>query len=262
MQEEILTYFSTVFSILFLILLFGIIMDFLERLTLSYGVSMFGKKVMIFLSAYIGTPIHELGHLLFAVIFGHTITSVQLIPTRKSLEQGYLGCVNHTYNKQNFYQKFGNFFIGIGPMFSGPIVILIILKLLLPETYNVLYSQMIEIIQTNESALGTFLMMVKAIFGMFTLSNLGNFKFYIFLFLSTNIAAHMGLSFEDVKHSVFSLIFLLVIIIIVAFMIPAFPGINISLVTIYSFLSAIFSLSIILSLISFLFFRTLYIISH
>lgn len=261
MQEQIITYFSTVLSILFLILVFGLIMDLLERVTLAYGASIFGRKTML-LSSCIGTPIHELGHLFFAVLFGHTITRVQLIPNKEGLEKGILGCVEHSWDRRSFYQKFGNFFVGIGPMFSGPIVILIILKLLLPETYTNLYTQMNDIILNGSNVIDNFFMMIKAMFGMFTFSNLGNVRFYIFLFLSINIAAHMGLSFADVKHSVFSLIFLGIIILVIAFFVPAFPGINTSLTIIYSFLSAIFSLSIILSLINYIFFLLLFRISH
>ena len=223
MQEQITTYFSIIFSMLFLIVSFGLIMDFLERLTLSYGASMFGKKTVTYISAFIGTPIHELGHLFFAVLFGHTITKVQLIPKKGSINQGILGCVQHSWNNKNFYQKFGNFFIGIGPMFSGPITILIILRIFLPETYFDLYNSMNDIILNNNNVIEIFLLMIKSMFKMFTFSNITNPLFYLFLFLSTNIASHMGLSFSDVKHSVFSLIFLFIIICLVALAVPTFP---------------------------------------
>ena len=245
-MESILIYFSNCINILFLILVFGLFMDLLERLTLSYGASLFGKNAIMKISAYIGTPIHELGHLLFAIIFGHNIKEVVLFPKKENIEKGVLGYVSHSWNDRNFYQKFGNFFIGIGPMFSGPLVILIILKLLLPELYNELFLSISTIIVENKNAFESFFIILGTLGKMFfNLNNLTNIKFYIFLFLSMNISAHMGLSFEDVKHSVFSLISLGIMIIIVSIFVPYFAGINIFLSTLNSFLCAIFSIAII-----------------
>jgi hypothetical protein len=145
-MESIKIYFSTCINILALLFLCGIVMDFLEKISIRYGASIFGKDVIIRGSAYIGTPIHELGHLIFAILFGHTIKEVVFFPTKESLAEGKLGYVSRSYNRNNYFQKFGNFFIAIGPMFSGPIAILIIFKLLLSELYNDLYLSILSIV--------------------------------------------------------------------------------------------------------------------
>lgn len=258
-MELISVYFSNCINILFLILCFGLIMDLLERLTLSYGASIFGKNAVMKISAYIGTPIHELGHLFFAIIFGHNINEVILFPKKENVEKGVLGYVSHSWNNKNLYQKFGNFFIGIGPMFSGPLIILIILKLLLPDLYNELFLSVSNIIMENKNAFESFFIILGTLGKMFfNLNNLTNLKLYLFLFLSMNISAHMGLSFADVKHSIFSLISLGIIIIIVAFFVPYFPNINIYLCVFNSFLCAIFSIAMVLSFVNFFIFKILF----
>ena len=45
-------------------------------------------------------------------------------------------CVSHRYNDRNLYEKAGNFFIGIGPMISGTLFIILSFKLLLPNIYD------------------------------------------------------------------------------------------------------------------------------
>lgn len=258
-MEIIITYLSNCLSILGLILIFGLIMDLLERLTLSYGSNIFGKNIITTISSYIGTPIHELGHLFFAILFAHTINKVVLFPKKENVQKGVLGYVSHSWNKKNIYQKFGNFFIGIGPMISGPIVILLILKLLLPTLYSEMYLTISDIIINNKNVIETFSTIFLTLIKMFfSLDNLSNIKFYIFLFLSMNISAHMGLSFADVKHSVFSLISLGIIVLIIAIFVPYFNIINTFVIFLNSILCALFSIAIILSLINVIIFKLLF----
>lgn len=86
---------------------------------LSYQVM--GKKIYLYGFAWLGTAVHELGHALFAIIFRHKITEMVLFSPKA--KDGSLGHVNHSYNKKSTYQRIGNFFIGIGPILLGSIVL-------------------------------------------------------------------------------------------------------------------------------------------
>ena len=56
----------------------------------------------ILLTAWIGTPIHEISHIFFAKIFRHRITHVSLFKPNKVT--GNLGHVEHSYNSLSLYQ--------------------------------------------------------------------------------------------------------------------------------------------------------------
>lgn len=62
------------------------------------------------ITGYIGIPLHEMSHLVTAMIFRHKIISVDLFGFRGTPH------VEHVYNSNSKYQTMGNFFIAIAPM--------------------------------------------------------------------------------------------------------------------------------------------------
>ena len=85
-------------------------------------------------TSVIGTPIHELGHAMMCPLFGHKIESMCLWSPKA--ENGVYGYVNHSYNRKNIWSKFGNLFIGVGPIFSGLLVMVLMLWLCFPSQWN------------------------------------------------------------------------------------------------------------------------------
>ncbi|QIL50058.1 hypothetical protein G7084_01220 [Weissella coleopterorum] len=73
----------------------------------------FGQKIWW---AWLGIIVHELSHAVIAVLFGHQIQSISFLQPADA--RGTLGYVEHTYDPHNWYQKLGNFFIGIAPIFG------------------------------------------------------------------------------------------------------------------------------------------------
>ena len=53
-------------------------------------------------TAWIGTPIHELSHLIIAILTGHKIKEVKFF--KPDPRTGTLGYVSHSFNPGNFYQ--------------------------------------------------------------------------------------------------------------------------------------------------------------
>ena len=92
-----------------------------------------GSRIVIATSV-IGTPVHELGHALMCILFGHRITAIRLWQPRSP--DGTLGYVSHTYNPSNVFQQLGNIFIACGPIFSGLAVLTLALLLGFPHTLS------------------------------------------------------------------------------------------------------------------------------
>ena len=64
----------------------------------------------------IGCPVHEVSHALACVVFRHKINKIELFSPKPD---GQLGCVVHSYNPSNRYQKMGLVFIGLAPLPAG-----------------------------------------------------------------------------------------------------------------------------------------------
>ena len=110
----------------------------------------FGRGVVMATSA-LGTPIHELGHALMCLLFGHRITEMSL--WQPGSEDGNLGYVTHAYKKKNPYQVLGNLFIAVGPVFSGLAVITLALRLGFPDTFSAYTSSASALASSGEGGL-------------------------------------------------------------------------------------------------------------
>lgn len=83
----------------------------------------------------LGVVIHEFGHALFAFIFGHKVTKVQLLNIHYQ-NSGALGSVQHSWNENNIYQRLGNFFIGLAPYYTCSLALYLLQKFLLKAQLN------------------------------------------------------------------------------------------------------------------------------
>lgn len=86
------------------------------------------------ITSIIGTPVHELGHAVMCLLFGHKIKRIKLWSPRH--EDGVYGFVEHTYNRKNPWARLGCLFIGVGPIFSGLGVIVLVLLLCFPAQWS------------------------------------------------------------------------------------------------------------------------------
>ena len=89
----------------------------------------------------IGVIIHELSHLLAALLFGHKIKQFALlrIPNRRDPSDQSLGYVSHAWNPGSLYQRVGNVFIGVAPVLGCPLVMQVATRFLVPEIYYQLF---------------------------------------------------------------------------------------------------------------------------
>jgi tryptophan-rich sensory protein len=103
------------------------------------------------------------------------------------------------------YQQAGNFFIGLGPVFSGIGSLILNLYLFLPQTYKSFHSHLLQHLISNKLDLSFYKKIAGALFvfskSLFTLDNLLNPLFWLFLFTAISISSHIALSKADIHGS-------------------------------------------------------------
>ena len=149
-------------------------------------------------TGFIGTPVHELGHAIFCLLFLHRITDMKLFTP--SADDGVLGYVSHAYNKKNIYHQIGNFFIGVGPILFGSAVLFLLMYFLSPDMYEGVVSNIGKGSELSiASVVGAGKDMLTA---MFQTGDFSSYKQWIFFGLAILITLHMSLSPADMKGSV------------------------------------------------------------
>ena len=189
---------------------FGLIVGALCRIFYS-GAGRAGHGVCV-ATGLIGTPIHELGHAFFCVVFRHKIVEMSLFQPND--EDGVLGYVNHAYNPKNIYHQVGNFFIGIGPILFGSAALLALMYALIPEVFASVTGDLFAWQTSFDSVKEAFLGSFDAIFAK---ENFSSGKFWLFLVLACLITLHMTLSPADVKGSVVGTVYILVLLFVMNF---------------------------------------------
>lgn len=102
---------------------FAVLLTLVNRRTKINLVNRFGVNSQVY-CGFLGIMLHELSHLIMAIIFRHGIESVRLIkrPHLNSTDGQHadlaLGYVNHTWDRHKPYQVIGNLFIGVAPIFG------------------------------------------------------------------------------------------------------------------------------------------------
>jgi len=180
-----------------IIVIVGLILGFLRNTSMRNYQKKFGRKA-IYVTGIVGVPVHELSHLILAIIFGHKIKEVKFFQVNNG--NGTLGYVNHKYNPKNIYHQIGNFFIGIAPILCGSLLIILLLKLFVPSSLVVTD----DLLSVN----GIFIFLRN----IFSLSNFKRAEFYLFLYLVFSICSHISLSKSDIKGAFIGVIFIFIIL--------------------------------------------------
>lgn len=211
--QTLLTSVIQLFSLIGVIIVIGFILGYLESLTRTYWSRAFGRKGFL-LTAWIGVPIHELGHAIMCLVFRHKIIATQFFPTDTS--QGALGYVQHQYNQKSIYQRIGNFFIGIGPIISGITALILLMRYFVPVSYSLFNTNLETTVASTSINLDMIQNMFLSTFfllkSLFTMSNLLTPSFWLFLFIAICISAHIALSKPDIKGSIDGVIVMFILL--------------------------------------------------
>ena len=159
-----------------------------------------GAETVFDVTAVLGTRIHELGHAAMCLLFGHRIERMKLwSPPAKN---GMYGYVEHSYNRKNPWAQLGNLFIGMGPLFSGLGVVILMLRLCFPTPWSSYLSFSQEIVEqgtgANELIVGAF----RLFTGLFEAFQVNWLRALIGLCVILPVSLHVTLSWQDLKNSV------------------------------------------------------------
>jgi hypothetical protein len=136
-------------------------------------------------------------------------------------ETGTLGYVKHSYNRSNYYQLVGNFFIGIGPILLGTVIIFLLSYWLLGLNFFNLgrdFSSMTS--QLN--SWGAFRDLLQSLWNssghllaeIFSWQYLLSWHLYAFIYLVFAVGSSVTLSQPDIKSAVSGFIVIVILIFI------------------------------------------------
>ena len=191
-------------------LILALLMQVVTRSVAISATQTFGNKGYLYLFGWIGVPVHEFGHALFCLIFMHKIDEIKLF--QPDSETGTLGYVRHSYNPSNLYQRCGNFFIGIGPIILGSLVIFVSAKLLMSSTLTLHSAPRTDgivesLLSASSGAFDYFL-------NLFQMEALSRWQTYLFLYISFSVGSTITLSPPDIKGAFSGFITLVITVLV------------------------------------------------
>ncbi|MBN2009776.1 hypothetical protein JW960_10575 [candidate division KSB1 bacterium] len=163
----------------------------------------------LMMTAWIGTPVHELSHAFAVLITGQKLVEVKLFaPDSRT---GALGYVVHRCKNDNlFHAIIGNTIVPIAPFFGGAAVIYLISILLLPDfsLYGADVPRVHYLTTKTMFEWKNYLLFSQSIkeFYQYLLTVLANpalwsdWKFYVGVFLLFGIASHLSPSYSDFQN--------------------------------------------------------------
>jgi hypothetical protein len=175
---------------------FAVAAHFLEISIQSMLAARFGWRSIMW-TGWLGTPIHELSHVVACWVFGHRVDEVRLFDP--DVKTGRLGFVRHSYRRGNWFEELGNVFIGTAPLVGGSLVMLLLLFLFFPKLAGELlrHPALTEASSWGELFNGLLHAFSEFITNLFTWKNLAKLRLWVFLYLVLCVASHMAPSRSD-----------------------------------------------------------------
>ena len=151
-------------------------------------------RFFLFMTSWLGTPLHELGHAMMCVLFAHRIEFIRLFPTRAGDAM-----VEHSYNKRNPYAAFGNLWIGLGPIFSGLAVIIAVLYFVYPVSMQA-FGASLRLLLEGKGQVGDLLPAIGGVIrGLFLEQTRVLWVRILSLFVLFSVALHVRVSTADIR---------------------------------------------------------------
>ena len=200
------------------LLVLALLMNLISSQIRKLAPNVFGYKTFVYGFKWLGTPVHEIGHALFALIFAHKITAIKLFDPDAT--DGSYGCVEHSYKPGNIYQETGRFFIGIGPVLMGSFMLYMITWLLF--RFSIADINQVVITSSSMTHLSSLKTVAMGIAGdlshfltlIFLGPNTAWWKILLLAYFLFSIGSSMTLSSSDIKGALAGFLFFVLILFI------------------------------------------------
>jgi hypothetical protein len=153
----------------------------------------------IWLTGWLGVPIHELSHAVACLVFGHRVEHLRLFAPDRAT--GRLGHVQHAFDPRSPWQQIGRCFIGIAPLIGGAVALWGLSAVLGPAGFR--FEPLAAGAGPGE-AFAAALHQTAALFrALAEPAVLSRWTTWVFLYLCLCIGAHMAPSGPDLKGGAF-----------------------------------------------------------
>ena len=169
------------------------------------------------LTGWLGTPIHEMSHILLCLLFRHSIEEVSFF--KPDLEAKRLGYVKHGYKRGNLYQVVGNFFIGMAPLAGGALVLYGLLWFFYPQARDALSAEALGRTIASGQMLEAGRLFATQSFEVLrhvvTLKHLADWRLWLFFYLALCVGSHLAPSRSDYRGATWGGLLLVGILLLV-----------------------------------------------
>lgn len=184
---------------------FGLILGRLEGLSQGYLLATFGWFGII-ITGGIGTPVHELSHYIMCKVFGYRVHELVLFRPFAAMQDGVLGYVSFSKDPTNLWQTLGSFFVGTAPMIFGPLLVLLLFRLMMPGAYQKVNEEIGTSLEDDNISIAAIFKMVFVVLReimkqILDFDKKTFFSNFLFLYLTLCITSHTTLSTADIQNS-------------------------------------------------------------
>lgn len=196
--------FSQLFILLGPGLLLAALMQLVNRMSAMQAISLLGYWGYVYLFGWLGIPVHEIGHFIFAKLFGFQVDHLVLFnPNRYGTAEG---SVRFRINGCNPIQRVGLFFTGIGPIVLGSGLIFAAAYFLLGSDVALAMdeaavgSTAVRSLENLQALAGQIWSGASVVLGsLVRVENFTNWKFYLFVYIAFSIGSNITLSGSDIR---------------------------------------------------------------
>ena len=174
----------------------------------------------IWLTGWLGVPVHELSHAATCLLFGHKVKRLRLFAPDQAT--GRLGDVQHAYDPKSLWAQLGRFFIGIAPLVGGSLALWALSAALGPPGLG--FEPLAAGAGPAEAVSAAIAQGAALLRGLAEPAVLGHWTTWVFLYLCLCIGAHMAPSGPDLKGGVVGLALALAALLLVNFVVALCGG--------------------------------------
>ena len=199
------------------LLLLGALLFLVQRWTQLSLAKVIGWRGIVYWTGWIGTPIHELSHLVVGKLFGVRITEYRLFSPDPA--SGVLGFVRYRIPRLRLAelpQIIGTFLMGVAPLFGGALALIGVRTLLVDPAADEPFWRAARTFSATladapvDAMLSDFLALVSESYRP-VVANADVPWIWLYVYVSIAIGAHLAPSSADLKGGLRGLVLLLLL---------------------------------------------------